>query len=251
MRKILTGRVSSKVTNYRIGSAVILSIIVITGIIISQSLQVEAQKETATKIPDAIKVTKCQVVNPPTDPVDMNTIIFKDIAKTVHVEKEIFKCITKNGAPVIAMVSLFTELFEDLRTQSTLNKTVETVTCVKGYNGTVSYCDSKQIPISSQYPFAVSCDPLNLRILNIMSPVEMKTVVSSNGISKTVDAEKEAFLCTFKQNKPTQILDVMLFTEIFEKVPSGTVIKKNVESISCLKDIDTAKVLTCNTKKHM
>ena len=47
------------------------------------------------------------------------------------------------------MVSLFTELFENLRTPSTLNKTIETVTCVKGYNGTISYCDSK-IPISIQ-----------------------------------------------------------------------------------------------------
>ena len=33
----------------------------------------------------------------------------------------------------------------------------------------------------------------------------METVVSSNGISKTVEAEKEVFLCTYKQNKPTQI----------------------------------------------
>ena len=87
------------------------------------------------------------------------------------------------------MVSLFTELFENMKNQSTLNKTVETVTCVKGYNGTVSYCDSKKILISNEYPFAVDCDPLNLRTLNIMSPIEMETVVSSNGISKTVEAE--------------------------------------------------------------
>ena len=43
----------------------------------------------------------------------------------------------------------------------------------------------------------------------------------------------------------------MLFTEIFEKVSSGTVIKKNVESISCLKDIGTAKVLKCYSKKQL
>ncbi|MGZ5511448.1 MAG: hypothetical protein ACXWFC_13400 [Nitrososphaeraceae archaeon] len=238
-------------SNKIISTTILIALLIITGFIIIQPLQVQGQKEIATNIPDPIKVTKCQVVNPPTDPIDMNTVIFKNIAKTIHVEKEIFKCITKNGAPVVAMVSLFTELFENLRTQSTLNKTVETVTCVKGYNGTVSYCNSNQIPISREYPFAVSCDPLNLRILNIASPIEMETVVSSNGISKTVEAEKEAFLCTYKQNKPTQILDVMLFTEIFEKVSSGTVIKKNVESISCLKDIGTAKVLKCYTKKHM
>ena len=232
-------------------STTILTTLLITGFIIIQPLHIHAQKEIATNIPDPIKVTKCQVVNPPTDPIDMNTVIFKDVAKTIHLEKEIFKCITKNGAPVIAMVSLFTELFENMKNQSTLNKTVETVTCVKGYNGTVSYCDSKKIPISNEYPFAVDCDPLNLRTLNIMSPIEMETVVSSNGISKTVEAEKEGFLCSYKQNKPTQILDVMLFTEIFEKVSSGKVIKKNVESISCLKDIGTAEVLKCYTKKHM
>ena len=238
-------------SNKIISTTILTALLIITGFIIIQPLQIQGQKEIATNIPDPIKVTKCQVVNPPIDPIDMNTVIFKDIAKTIHVEKEIFKCKTKNGALVIAMVSLFTELFENMGTQSTLNKTVETVTCVKGYNGTVSYCDSKKIPISNQYPFAVSCDPSNLRILNITSPIEMETVVSSNGISKTVEAEKEAFLCTYKQNKPTQILDVMLFTEIFEKVSSGTVIKKNVESISCLKDIDTAKVLKCATKKHL
>ncbi len=63
--------------------------------------------------------------------------------------------------------------------------------------------------------------------------------------------QKKAFLCTYKQNKPTQILDVILFTEIFEKVSSVTIIKKNIESISCLKDIGTAKVLKCYSKKHL
>ena len=232
-------------------TTILTALLIITGFIIIQPLQIQGQKEIIKNISDPIKLTKCQIVNPPTDPIDMNTVIFKDVAKTIHVEKEIFKCKTKNGALVVAMVSLFTELFENIRTQSTLNKTVEAVTCVKGYNGTVSYCESNQIPITRQYPFTVSCDPLNLRILNISSPIEMETVVSSNGISKTVEAEKEAFLCTYKQNKPTQILDVMLFTEIFEKVSSGTVIKKNVESISCLKDIGTAKVLKCATKNHM
>ncbi|HET7644152.1 MAG TPA: hypothetical protein VFK40_11630 [Nitrososphaeraceae archaeon] len=82
-----------------------------------------------------------------------------------------------------------------------MNKTVENVSCVKGYNGTVSYCNSKQIPISDQYPFAVSCDPSKLNILIIMSPIEMETVVSSNCISKTIEAEKEGFLCRYKQNK--------------------------------------------------
>ena len=201
MKKNWTDIVIQYKIENKIIATIILTALLITDFIIIQPLHIQALKETAINIPAAIKVTKCQIVNPSSDPIDMNTIIFKDIAKTVHVEKEVFKCITKNGAPVISMVSLFTELFENLISQSTLNKTVENVSCVKGYNGTVSYCNSKQIPISDQYPFAVSCDPSKLNILIIMSPIEMETVVSSNCISKTIEAEKEGFLCTYKQNK--------------------------------------------------
>lgn len=69
----------------KIVSITILTALLITGFIIIQPFDIHAQKETATNIPDPIKVTKCQVVNPPTDPIDMNTVIFKDVTKTIHV----------------------------------------------------------------------------------------------------------------------------------------------------------------------
>ena len=96
---------------------------------------------------------------------------------------------------------------------SILDFTIGIVTFTTIYPHCPSYpksCSQNSIPSGG-------CDPLNLRLLNITSPIELETVVSSNGVSKTVEAEKEAFLCTYKQNKPTQILDVILFTEIFEK----------------------------------
>lgn len=52
---------------------------------------------------------------------------------------------------------------------------------------------------------------------------------------KTVHIEKEVFQCDFRENKPTKLLDVILFTEIFEDITTGQIIKKSVESISCLK----------------
>ena len=76
-------------------TTILTALLVITGFIIIQPLQIQGQKEIVKNIPDPIKLTKCQIVNPPTDPIDMNTVIFKDIAKTIHVEKEIFKCKTK------------------------------------------------------------------------------------------------------------------------------------------------------------
>jgi hypothetical protein len=233
-------RISSRKTNYRIVHTVILTTILITGFLIFHPIHAEATL-----------INRCQVVNPPTDPIDMNTVTFKEFVKTIHIEKEIFQCVTNNGAPVIAVVSLFTELFENMRTLSTVNKTVETVTCIKGYNGTISYCDSKQIPITDEYPIRANCDPESLRTLDIMSPIEMETIVDSEGISKTIEAEKEVFQCDFRENTPTRLLDVILFTEIFEDVTTGQIIKTNVESISCLKDIQKAKVEICTTKNHL
>jgi hypothetical protein len=97
MSKILTKRISSLLTNYEIISTVFLTTILISGFIILQPLQIKAQNKPVTIIPDAIKLTKCELVTPITDPIDMNTIIFKDIVKTIHVEKEILKCKTKMG----------------------------------------------------------------------------------------------------------------------------------------------------------
>jgi len=95
LKKSLTNLINHYKIENKLISTVILTTILITGFLIIQPLHVQAQKGPVIKIPAA------------TDPLDMNTITFKDIAKTVHVEKEIFKCITKNGAPVITMVSAF------------------------------------------------------------------------------------------------------------------------------------------------
>ncbi len=60
MSKILTKRISSLVTNYEIISTVFLITILISGFIIFQPLQINAQNKTTTIIPDAIKLTKCE-----------------------------------------------------------------------------------------------------------------------------------------------------------------------------------------------
>jgi hypothetical protein len=74
MSKILTKRISSLLTNYEIIFTVILSTILISGFIILQSLQIKAQNKPVTIIPDAIKLTRCELVTSITDPIDMNTI---------------------------------------------------------------------------------------------------------------------------------------------------------------------------------
>jgi len=205
---------------------------------------------TITPIPDALSLVNCSLGKTLSDPVDMNTVVFNDTAKTIHVEKQIFACKTKNGASVIALVSIYTEVFENMRSLKSLNKVVEAVTCVKGYNGTVSYCKSKSIPLVNNLVY-LNCDPKVLRALPLSLPLEMETVVSSQGIAKTVESEKEVFLCDFKQNIPTKLLDVNLFTEIFEDMSKAKVLKKTVESVTCQIDIATAPVLKCGTLRHL
>jgi hypothetical protein len=189
----------------------------------------------------------------------MNTVIFKDIAKTIHVEKEAFSCKTKSGALVIALVSLYTELFTNMRTLHPSNKTVESDTCVKGYNGTVLWCHSSHqeeginVEVNHTgftppgFPLGAACDPISLRTQPVPSPIEMETVVGTNGIVQTIEAEKEIFLCDFKQNRPTTLLGVTLFTEIFEDILGRyPVLIKTFESVSCLTDIGSARVLKCS-----
>jgi hypothetical protein len=206
--------------------------------------------DKAVLIPDSLSLVNCSLGKTPSDPVDMNTVVFKDIAKTIHVEKEVFTCKTKNGASVVALVSLYTELFENMNSFKPLNKVVEAITCVKGFNGTVSYCKSKSVPLSNNLVY-LNCDPRVLRTLPLSLPIEMETVVSSEGIAKTVESEKEVFLCDLKQNIPTKLLDVNLFTEIFEDIVNGKVLKKSVESVTCQMDIATASILKCGTLRHL
>jgi len=199
-------------------------------------------------IPPSLNLVNCSLAKALPDPVDMNTVLFKDIAKTIHVEKEVFTCKTENGANVIALVSIYTELFENMKTLTSLKKALDVVTCVKGYNGTVSYCKSEPRPLPNQIIYS-NCDPRILRVMPLSSPIEMESVVSPDGVVKTVEAEKEIFLCDIVQNVPTKLLDVNLFTDIFE-LYNGTVLKKSVESITCLKEISNASVLKCGYRNH-
>ena len=148
-----------------------------------------------TSIPASLSLINCSLGKPPADPIDMNTVIFKDIAETVHVEKEIFTCKARIGASVIALVSIYTELFENMRTLKPLTKMVEAVTCVKGYNGTVSYCNSKSIPLANQLVY-LNCDPKVLRVLPLSLPIEMETVVSLKESQKLLNQKKRFFFVT-------------------------------------------------------
>jgi hypothetical protein len=179
----------------------------------------------------------------PTDPVDMNTVIFKTIVKTIHVEKEVYtNCL--GIVPTVSDVSTYTELREDLASFPKVIPKVsfEVITCSKIIPfGSPGGCQQITPSTTIAMPNASACQQVNIAF-----PIEMNTITSPNGIVKTVEAEKEAFNCRVTGNVPegfgsNAIKEVTIFTEIFEDVVQGKIVKMS-ESTTCMKPVGPAPI---------
>jgi len=177
------------------------------------------------------------------EPIDMNTVNVKGTAKTIHIEKEVFSCLI-GAKQVVVDVSIFTELIENIRTQNTATMKFEVVTCVK-YDRGILGCKTEVPPLLPTEMDNMVCEPIPSTL-----PLEMNTVVDGR-IVKTIEAEKEVFECDFDNDVPTTILDVTIFTEIFEEVKSRSheVIAKKFDAAICVKEIDIAKVIGCTHQR--
>ena len=186
---------------------VISSLLLLIGLYISDPIQ----KTFAQQLPCNLSKTQ------PLDPIDMNTVIFKALTKTVHVEKELYdNC--RGIVPSVLDVSIFTELKENLSNFPNVvsNVSFELVTCGKtSTSGSPVGCQ-QGIPITNPMPRATEC-----KQINIAFPIQMNTVNTINGIIKTVESEKESFQCKVSGNIPTGfgpsgMKDAVIFTEILE-----------------------------------
>jgi hypothetical protein len=123
-----------------------------------------------------------------------------------------------------------------------LEKTFEVITCEKNpNNGYVIGCN-KSIPSTTVFANITSCKPVTVAF-----PIEMNTVFGSNAIIKTIEGQKEVYLCTTFTN--TQVVkDATIFTEIFENLSQGRV-KKGFESTTCIKILSNANVTSCKASK--
>jgi hypothetical protein len=172
----------------------------------------------------------------------MNTVSYKSMVKTVHVEKEFFNCNTVGTIPqpIIAMVSIYTELFENV-SSGTLVKTNMIETCEKQLNGTFLGC-TITVPSTALQPIK-SCTTQPL-----FAPVRMNTVVatgptSNPNVAETIEAEKEVFSCNPGPNgQPTTIEDVTIFTKILENINTGKTIGTKFAVSTCTKNIVNAFV---------
>jgi len=176
----------------------------------------------------------------PMDSTDMNTVIVGSDVKTIHIEKEIIDCFSLDLlADIIIDLSIYTKLIEPISSTQNIttipNITFEVVACYKLSNGSAilgceAYTPSTALPPTN---FITDC----FRPLNVAFPIEMNTVVNSSNFVKTVVAEKEVFACG-------NVLDITIFTEIFEDVEQGTS-TKIIFSTKCAKQIEVPKVLGC------
>ena len=211
----------------RVTIMVISSLVLLLGLYLPDPMQ----KTFAQQPPCNLSKTQ------PLDPVDMNTIAFKTLTKTIHVEKELYdNC--KGIVPSVLDVSIFTELKEHLASfpKVASNASFELVTCGKAStSGSVLGCQ-QGIPITNPMPRATEC-----KQVNIAFPIEMNTVNTDNGIIKTVESEKESFQCRVSGNVPTGfgplgMKDVVIFTEILEDAGSGKIIKMS-QATTCMKPV--------------
>jgi len=178
------------------------------------------------------------------DPISMNTVRNKNIVKTIHAEKQIFDCTLEQGAiPVIVDVTIIAEIYEDMNTQSIIKKDALTITCIKQESqATLIKCESS-IPDDETVPVRDCAEE------SIAHPQEMNTV-NKGSIVKTIEAQKEVFICDFgnSNHHDDKKVDVVLFSEIWENLsllPSNPVVKHTFEVLRCTIVIDEAEVESC------
>jgi hypothetical protein len=194
-----------------------------------------------------ILFNNCTLATQPDDPIDMNTVIgYKsaqttaEYAKTIHREKQIFNCEDLNNPDqsYIVEVAIFAEIIENMDTRSIIRKQAEVVTCVKDQDGFVLECQRRT-------PTTQSISVSNCEEQFLANPEEMTTVVDPDSpyYIKTIDAQKEIFLCDFNKK-----VDVVIFIELWEdlgKLPGNPVVKREVVALRCTTSTLLAIVESC------
>jgi len=197
---------------------------------------------------EGILVNNCTLATQPDDPIDMNTVVgtktntqsLDEYAKTIHREKQIFACEDLNNPSTIYIVevAIFAEIIENMDQKKIIRKQAEVITCIKDQDGFVIECQKRT-------PTTQTIASSNCEEQFVAHPEEMNTVVDTDNtnIVKTIDAQKEVFLCDFSKK-----VDVIIFTELWEnldKLPGNPVFKRTVESLRCTMSTILAIVEAC------
>lgn len=229
--------------------ASITFLLLIVGLGSIQLVQTSTQSNSfsiSTLPQSPIKLGKCymDVGIQPTQPIQMNTVAIKQIVKTIYVEKQTFACKTPSNQAVIVDITLYARLTDDIATQTRVSRALEVVTCINDLNLTVIECTSEQ-PEQNMLPGEVRC-----AINKYQRPILMNSESVSNNITqKVASVEVYSRMSTCRDADNTQMLkDVVTFTQITENL-NGIIIKKNIESVTCMKAIVNLKVFSCDLQQ--
>ncbi len=181
---------------------------------------------------DDCRVAKIQ----PEDPISMNTVRSGNIVKTIHAEKEIFGCILDQGnLPVAVDVTTYIEIYENIDSREVIETNAVATTCLKepssfvsGGGATVIDCESYDIT-STPVPVGSNCGESD----SITHPQEMNTVTKGK-IAKTVESQKEVFICVLGEATAIKKVDVILFTDIYEDLSTQEVTEIQFHSMRCV-----------------
>jgi len=180
----------------------------------------------------ALEFDRCEEDTPqPDDPLSMNTVRNGNVVKTIHAEKEIFKCLLDQGdIPVIVDVTTYIELYENINTREVLSASAFVTNCLKDEGtGAVIGCQS-YVPPTTLVPTGSDCEEQDEVLIE--HPQEMNTVNKGN-IVKTIEAQKEAFECELPDETEKKV-DLVIFTEIYEDLSTQTVLDIQFHVMRCV-----------------
>ena len=165
----------------------------------------------------------------PDDPISQNTIKNKDVVKTIHAEKEVFDCFLVQGdIPVIVDVTTYLEVYENITSQEVIETNAFATTCLKE-EATASVIDCESYtPAAGLVPVGSDCFELE-----ISHPQEMDTV-NKGKIAKTVESQKEQFLCDFGGSTTLKKVDIVIFQETYEDLNTQTTLDVQFLAARCI-----------------
>ena len=173
----------------------------------------------------------------------MNTVRNKNIVKTIHAEKMIFDCFLDQGnIPVIAEVTTYMEIYEDIDDREVIETNAFATTCLKDqFTGTVIDCESYDIPTAT-VPVGSNCEEEGGDPNEVFThPQEMNTITKGI-IAKTIEAQKETFDCELAGDEEEdegaveveKQVDIVIFTEIYENLTTQTVLEVQFHVMRCV-----------------
>lgn len=249
-------------------SGIALGIVLVTAFVLVQPTLKTSYAQVNDEGAPAFEYCSFYGESQPDDPLGMNTVRVNSIAKTIIVEKEVFKCDTVQGdIGLIVDVTTVAEILENMTSKTIISKQAHVITCAKldvryqeygdddddNGDGSVLGCDI-YVPGTDFVPVT------NCWEQELDHPQEVNTVNKGNTV-KTIVAQKEIFVCIFDEKQPCwetcgrgyfdlddKKVDQYIIEEIWEDLrlaPSDTVVQQNVESLRCTILIIDAFVESC------